>query len=159
MEYIKQANTGVRGIIQFENKQPAAFVTVKIDSREPFFKTNENGEYYRILLPGTYQLYLLYNCQQVYATNFTISSQTKLLELNITLSNNLFNTYNNYNLNKYSVFCTSNKQPASCSNNYVTKNSKTSIPSTTSTTSKKLTTTTLKKLTTTTSKVKKPIVG
>ena len=46
IEYIKLANTGIRGIILFENKLPAAYVTVKIGNREPYFKTNENGKYY-----------------------------------------------------------------------------------------------------------------
>ena len=114
------------------------------------------GEFYRILLPGTYQLSVLYNCQQVYTTNFTI---TNLLEFNITLTNDLFSIYNTYNLNKYAVFCSPNKQPAPCSNSYTTKISKTSIATTMPTTvtkivtTTKMPTTTTKELTTTSKKI------
>jgi hypothetical protein len=151
----------VRGIIKFDNNQPAAYVTVKIGSREPYFKTNENGEFYRILLPGTYQLSILYNCQEVYTTNFSVS---KLLEFNITLTSNLFDIYNTYktnnSLNKYAAFCSPNKKPAACSNSYSTSPIMTTKPTTkpttrttTRTTTKTTTKTTTRKTTTTPKKL------
>lgn len=117
IEYLKLANTGVRGIVKFENGQVASYLTVKIDQREPFFKTGPLGEYYRILLPGTHKLSLALGCDEIYSTNIEITANKLLLELNITLSNDLYGKYVNYTLkSKYSLFCTASKQPASCSN-------------------------------------------
>ena len=82
IDYLKMANKGIRGIIRYSNNRPARGITVKIDSREPYFVTNINGEYYRILLDGDYILSLMLDCNQVYSTDIHING---LLELNITL--------------------------------------------------------------------------
>ena len=65
IQYLKKANSGVRGIVSFANGQMAVNVTVNINSREPYFKTNQLGEYYRILVPGTYSLSLMFGCTTV----------------------------------------------------------------------------------------------
>ena len=55
ISYLKLANTGIKGIVQYYNGLPAVNLTIGIDSREPLFKTNNNGEFYRILLSvGTF---------------------------------------------------------------------------------------------------------
>lgn len=54
IEYLKLGNTGIKGIVKFENGIKAENVAIKVDSRKPYFKTNKNGEFYRILLPGKY---------------------------------------------------------------------------------------------------------
>ena len=102
--YLKLANRGVRGLVSYSNGQPAANLTVKIDSREPYFKTNANGEYYRILNPGTYTLTLMFNCDPIYSTQLTIGN-TGLLVFNITLSTDLLTQSDYYNLNKAPLFC------------------------------------------------------
>lgn len=108
VDYLKYANKGVRGIIRFENGLPAANITVKIDSRSPFFKTNNNGEYYRILLPGTYKLSLALNCDDFYETNITIPNGASSITLNITLSDSVYRAYQKTKgLNRFSVFCDS----------------------------------------------------
>ncbi|CAF1040907.1 unnamed protein product [Brachionus calyciflorus] len=80
-------------------------MTIKIDSREPYFKTNKNGEYYRILLPGTYNLTVMLNCTIALETKITIPSASKLLLFNITLSLENYQKYLNSQLNKNGVFC------------------------------------------------------
>lgn len=111
IEFLKKSNTGVKGVVKFSNGEIAAYLTVKIDSREPYFKTNKYGEYYRILLPGNYRLEIMINCTSIYKTNFKISSLNELIVLNITLTNNSFKIYKNLTnssspvLNKYALFC------------------------------------------------------
>lgn len=105
IEYLKQANKGVKGIVKFANGIPAKFVTVKIDSRAPYFKTNKNGEYYRILLPGTYNLELLFGCSRVYKSKIKITEEQELLVFNVTLPNSLYRKYKTSKFNKYPTFC------------------------------------------------------
>lgn len=105
VEFLKQANTGLKGIVKFENGIPARNVTIKIDSREPYFKTNKNGEYYRLLLPGVYNLSILFDCNYIYNYRITIPNDSKLLVHNVTLSNELFSIYQNKKLDKYAVYC------------------------------------------------------
>ena len=105
VEYMKLANTGVRGVVTYQNGLPAKNITGKIDSREPYFKTNKNGEYYRILLPGKYNLTLMLNCTTtVYQTSVTIANS--LVVLNITLPVSVAKLA--FNLNKSPVFCVKN---------------------------------------------------
>ena len=120
VEYLKMANTGVRGVITFQNGQPASFLTVRIDGREPYFKTSQTGEYYRILLAGSYNLSLWLDCStQLYQQTIYVPPSTNLLVLNLTLSNDIYNKWIGASLNKYSVFCTSG-MPESCLNGYST---------------------------------------
>ncbi len=109
IEYLKIANTGIRGFITYKNGVPAKFVSVAIDSREPLFKTNENGEYYRILLPGNYSLHVSINCgSHIYHTSFEL--KTNLLEMNITLWVNESQEHSHH-LNRYPIFCETNPAP------------------------------------------------
>jgi hypothetical protein len=111
IEYLKKSNTGVKGVVKFLNGELAKYLTVKIDSRKPYFKTNKNGEYYRILLPGTYQLEIMINCTSIYKTTFKITFLNELVELNITLSSYDYKIYQNliksssFVLNRYALFC------------------------------------------------------
>lgn len=73
-------------------------------------------------MPGTYSLSLWTNCEtQLYQKTITISPTSNLIVQNITLTNDLYNKWAMANLNKYSVFCTPNKQPKNCPNGYVTE--------------------------------------
>ena len=107
VSYLKLANTGVKGIISYSNGMPAVNLTMGIDSRQPLFKTNSNGEFYRILLPGNYNLSVWFDCNNlIYKTNFQIDSNIKLLVLNITLpDSSLYNKSFSYNFNSFSTFC------------------------------------------------------
>ena len=89
---------GVRGVIRYENGQPAKYVSVQIDEREPIMKTSEQGEFYRILLPNRkYNLRLMFDCAnqiKVNGNDFVEVDLTdkskKLIVLNLTLSDAYF---------------------------------------------------------------------
>ena len=106
LDYMKFANTGVRGIVKFSDGTIGTNLTVQIDSREPAFKTNGNGEYYRILLPGSYQLSVLIGCQKIYQTQITVPTDgLKLVDYNITLDNNHLMEYKGTKNDNYALYC------------------------------------------------------
>lgn len=113
IELLKMANTGVRGIIKYTNGQPAKHLSVKIDSREPAFKTNKDGEYYRMLLPGSYELSLMLNCDQIYKNTILIP-KSGLLELNIEIDSQYQVRAQSYRLDRYALFCNKAKAPIEC---------------------------------------------
>lgn len=47
---------GVKGIVRNEQGTALAGAEVKIVGREVSFRTTEEGEYWRLLLPGSYEL-------------------------------------------------------------------------------------------------------
>lgn len=105
LQYLKKANTGVKGIVKFNNGVPAANMTIMINQRKPYFKTNKNGEYYRILLPGSYSLSVAIECLPIYQTIFEITNESKLTILNITLSQIFEEAFSTTLLNKFPLFC------------------------------------------------------
>lgn len=52
--YLAEVNRGVRGLIIDENNRPVAGAKLKIRGRDFSFQASQRGEYWRILLPGTY---------------------------------------------------------------------------------------------------------
>ncbi|XP_007423460.1 carboxypeptidase M [Python bivittatus] len=58
IEYIKQIHLGVKGRVLNKKKEPIANVIVEVQGRRHIcpYKTNKNGEYYLLLLPGVYIL-------------------------------------------------------------------------------------------------------
>ncbi|XP_062990839.1 carboxypeptidase M [Elgaria multicarinata webbii] len=56
VEYIKQVHLGVKGRVLDNNRVPIADAIVEVTGRRHIcpYKTNRNGEYYLLLLPGTY---------------------------------------------------------------------------------------------------------
>ena len=125
ISYLKLANTGVKGVLKFSNNQPAANLSIQINSIEPIFKTSSTGEYYRLLLPGNYTLRVLMNCNQIYTINFTVSKSSLLTVLNITLSQTLYNSYIQQidTLNNDAQFCKISRQQVACANTLTTTKS------------------------------------
>lgn len=112
ISYLKAANTGVKGVVKFEDGTIAKYVTIKIDNRQPFFKTNEDGEFYRILLPGTYNLTVAFNCLGVYSTKIVVTN-TASTQVDIQLPSSFKSYYSTSTLNRYGVFCDSINQQGS----------------------------------------------
>ena len=100
LAFLRRASTGVRGIVRFASGRAAENVTVRIDAREPHFRTNRDGEYYRLLNDGTYKLTLMLNCDPVYETTFTVGG---LLVLNVTLPAGV--DASGYSLRRSPLFC------------------------------------------------------
>ena len=119
VELAKLAHIGIKGIVTFPNGEPVPYVMIKIDSREPIFSANERGEYYRVLLTGTYNISVWFSCDmQVYSTQVTLTKESPLATLNIVLPAELHDIYHreyHEKLDRYGVFCKA-KQPATCPN-------------------------------------------
>ncbi|XP_075130539.1 carboxypeptidase M [Leptodactylus fuscus] len=79
IEYIKQVHIGVKGQVldMYRNPIQNAIVDVQGRARICPYQTNENGEYYLLLLPGTYTL------------KVTVSNKSLEQTLNIPQSTNL----------------------------------------------------------------------
>ena len=114
IEYLKLANTGLRGVISYEDGEPAQNISIQIDQREPIFKTNRNGEYFKLLTPGSYNLRLKLNCQDIYTTRIQIQDPT-YSEVNITIPNKFKEESKSIGLSKYPTFCQT--KLTSCPNN------------------------------------------
>jgi hypothetical protein len=114
IEFTKGANAGLRGVIQYQSGLAAKYVSIQVDKREPIFKTNEHGEYYVLLLPGSYNLSVMLNCDTIYTTKVNILSSTSPLVLNITLEDKFYFASIYYRLDKYALFCTKSKAPVDC---------------------------------------------
>lgn len=57
LKYISHVHQGVRGIIRDKSThQPIRTTGLKIEGRDSYFRTSSRGEFWRILLPGTYKL-------------------------------------------------------------------------------------------------------
>ncbi|XP_044797537.1 carboxypeptidase M isoform X4 [Bubalus bubalis] len=56
IEYIKQVHIGVKGQVFDQNETPLSNVTVEVQDRKHIcpYRTNKFGEYYLLLLPGSY---------------------------------------------------------------------------------------------------------
>jgi hypothetical protein len=52
----KKFNLGVKGLILNEYFQPISSTQVMIDNRRPVISVTSSGEFWRILLPGSYTL-------------------------------------------------------------------------------------------------------
>ncbi|XP_005397542.1 PREDICTED: carboxypeptidase M isoform X2 [Chinchilla lanigera] len=58
IEYIKQVHLGIKGQVFDQNKNPLPNVIVEVQDRKHIcpFRTNKFGEYYLLLLPGSYEI-------------------------------------------------------------------------------------------------------
>lgn len=57
LKYISQVHQGVRGVIRdMSTHQSIRTTGLKIEGRDSYFRTTSRGEFWRILLPGTYKL-------------------------------------------------------------------------------------------------------
>lgn len=56
---MQQANRGIKGIVKDRlTGRPIENATLSIQDRQNIFNTTKNGEYWKILLPGVYKLYV-----------------------------------------------------------------------------------------------------
>ncbi|XP_064619755.1 carboxypeptidase D-like isoform X2 [Lineus longissimus] len=54
IEYLRAASAGIRGFVRDRDNNPIKGASVKVDGRIHDYKTTKDGEYWRLLLPGTY---------------------------------------------------------------------------------------------------------
>ena len=79
--YIAQVHRGVRGLIMDTNGNLVSRASLKIQGRDVTFKSSKRGEYWRLLLPGTYTLGKR-NAKS--CTNFTFISNDRLCLTEVT---------------------------------------------------------------------------
>ena len=126
LDYLKLANTGIRGVVTNAQGEPLPYVIVQIDAREPYFKTSATGEYYRLLLPGKYRLTLTMQCNDtasiLHSMSVEISASTGLHKHNIKLNEAASAIYlkhiSNKIVDKYPVFCSDSTKPPACATKY-----------------------------------------
>ncbi|XP_069669160.1 carboxypeptidase D-like isoform X2 [Periplaneta americana] len=75
LNYISQVHQGVRGYV-FDNstQKPIPGASLKIEGRDSFFRTTPRGEFWRILLPGSYQLQVNAPGYEPQEIEFTVAS-------------------------------------------------------------------------------------
>jgi hypothetical protein len=74
LKYISQVHQGVRGVIRdMRTHQPIHTKGLKIEGRESYFRTTSRGEFWRILLPGTYKLLVHAPGYEPQTLEFTVS--------------------------------------------------------------------------------------
>ncbi|XP_077997404.1 carboxypeptidase D-like [Glandiceps talaboti] len=56
LEYLKQVHRGIKGIVMDENQNPISRARVTVKGRPNFYNTTIDGEYFKILMPGTYDV-------------------------------------------------------------------------------------------------------
>lgn len=56
VKFMGEAHRGVRGFVTDANNNPIEGASVKVQGRNVGFQTTQNGEFWRILLPGAYTM-------------------------------------------------------------------------------------------------------
>lgn len=115
VELTKRGNTGIRGVIEFKNRGPAINVGVRFDTRDPTFKTNSLGEYYVLLVPGVYTMSVVISCDQVlFSSRIEVPLRSRLLVLNVTLTEKDYDKFHATLNDKYPLFCNKSNIPVKC---------------------------------------------
>lgn len=115
VELTKRGNTGIRGMIEFKNRGPASFIGVRFDTRDPIFKTNSLGEYYALLVPGVYTMSVVLSCDDVlFTSRVEVPMRSRLLVLNVTLSEKDYEKFHTVYVDKYPLFCNKSNAVAKC---------------------------------------------
>ncbi|XP_068611174.1 carboxypeptidase M [Brachionichthys hirsutus] len=74
LAYIEQTHLGVKGLVFNASGAPVADAVVEVEGRHnPYpFKSNQHGEYYRLLLPGSYNFTVTYPGHKVLTETLNI---------------------------------------------------------------------------------------
>ena len=91
IEYLKQVHIGVKGLVIDKDNKPVAGAEVEVIGNEKKIETSTDGEYWKLLLPGKYQIRAKGLCQsgqcKVSEQKNVIVRKGEVTILNITLSN------------------------------------------------------------------------
>ncbi|CAF1576284.1 unnamed protein product [Adineta ricciae] len=94
IELLLQAQRGVKGLILNEYFDPIPSTQVMINNRKPVVQVTNLGEFWRVLLPGTYILKVLYRNNLIYNQTITISETSLPLNLTIIIPSSAYSVYN-----------------------------------------------------------------
>lgn len=56
IKYLAEAHRGAHGFVMDDNGNPVERATIRVRGREVTYHTTKYGEFWRILLPGTYRV-------------------------------------------------------------------------------------------------------
>lgn len=88
LSYIAEANKGVKGQILDVTGAPVTNARLKIKDREFYFQTSRRGEFWRILMPGSYTLLVTADGFEPIENEFTVySKNVTVLELTMKAAN------------------------------------------------------------------------
>ncbi|KAM6153629.1 carboxypeptidase M isoform 1-T1 [Erethizon dorsatum] len=79
IEYIKQVHLGIKGQVFDQNKNPLPNVIVEVQDRKHIcpFRTNKFGEYYLLLLPGSYEINVTVPGHEPHVTKVVIPEKSQ----------------------------------------------------------------------------------
>ncbi|CAF0970736.1 unnamed protein product [Adineta steineri] len=106
IELLFQAQRGVKGLILNENYQPIPLTQVMIDDRRPVVNVTPLGEFWRILLPGTYTLKVFHRGYEIYRQQILIKNIYMPLNLTIIIPQMAYRHYANRPIQLLSPFVT-----------------------------------------------------
>ncbi|CAF0933761.1 unnamed protein product [Adineta steineri] len=106
IELLFQAQRGVKGLILNENYQPIPLTQVMIDDRRPVVNVTPLGEFWRILLPGTYTLKVFHRGYEIYRQQILIKNIYTPLNLTIIIPQMAYLHYANRPIQLLSPFVT-----------------------------------------------------
>ena len=104
IELLFQAQRGVKGFIVNEFFQAIPWTQVMIDNRRPVVNVTPLGEFWRVLLPGSYALKVLYRGYEIHRQPITINNVYIPLNLTIIIPQSQYASYANRPIQTLSPF-------------------------------------------------------
>ena len=57
VKYLQSVHMGIKGMVWDVNNNPVANAKIRVEGNDKFVTTTERGEYWRLLLPGSYRIH------------------------------------------------------------------------------------------------------
>nr|CFW94241.1 Eka-PI kinase protein [Euperipatoides kanangrensis] len=90
VEFLKQVHLGIKGIVKDELEKPISRAKIMVKNYQSYFYTTNDGEFWRILLPGTYTLEIIADGYNSYIQEITVPSlEAGPLILSVVLVSNI----------------------------------------------------------------------
>ena len=99
-----QAQRGVKGLVLNEFFQAIPSTQVMIDNRRPVVSVTPAGEFWRMLLPGSYTLKVFHRGYEIYHQSITIDNVYHPLNLTIIIPQSQYAPYANRPIQSLSSF-------------------------------------------------------
>ncbi|XP_034196331.2 carboxypeptidase D svr isoform X1 [Osmia lignaria lignaria] len=97
IKYLEQAHIGVKGVVRDTDGQPIETASIIVDGINHNIYTTHRGEYWRLLLPGTYRIHAeAWGYQPSEPVNVTVDLDKPII-LNFTLKQDTYNDQGNLN--------------------------------------------------------------
>ena len=91
IKYLEQAHIGVKGVVRDTDGQPIETASIIVDGINHNIYTTHRGEYWRLLLPGTYRIHAeAWGYQPSEPINVTVDLDKPII-LNFTLKQDTYN--------------------------------------------------------------------